>query len=110
MGKDGATVTREAEAGGLQVLGASEILSQNTKYQKDWELGLVTHIYNSGTEEAEAGTGVVAIIPVPVIPVAWEAEAGLCLGVQGQHPGCRATLWEHGHCEEAEAGRSGVQG
>lgn len=33
-GKDVAIVTREAEAG-LQVLGANEILSQNTKYQKD---------------------------------------------------------------------------
>lgn len=34
-GKDGATVSREAEAGGLQVLGANETLSQNTKYQND---------------------------------------------------------------------------
>ena len=28
----------------------------------------------------------------PVVPVAWDAGAGLCLRVQGQHPGCQATL------------------
>lgn len=43
-GGDGAALTREAEAGGLEVLGVSEILSPNTKYEKDLELGLVAHV------------------------------------------------------------------
>lgn len=60
-GKDGATVTRDAETGGLHVLGTSEILSQNTKYQKDRELGLVVHIWDSRTQEAKAGSSGVQV-------------------------------------------------
>lgn len=28
----------------------------------------------------------------PVVSVAWEAGAGLCLSVQGQHPGCQVSV------------------